>query len=192
MQSDIPFLRTRKPPGPQGCLMEKPLNFLHPLGNFEGCSRHHAPVLKRFVVLMSDHTHRSQRVNDAKKVPAICTKGKKPWELLHHFSTLIAGELPSKDVLTWLKRNATMGYGAWKCDAVHHKGFCGNTSLKHVPKELPVGERVKMGYEWNSEEDRGDSSDLDSNAINFLLRSIRTRSGRVISSLSPGAVASYQ
>ena len=90
MQSDIPFLRTRKPPGPQGCLMEKPLNFLHPLGNFEGCSRHHAPVLKRFVVLMSDHTHRSQRVNDTKKVPAICTKGKKPWEIHHDFSTLIA------------------------------------------------------------------------------------------------------
>ena len=67
MQSDIAFLRTRKPPGPQGCLMEKPLNFLHPLGNFEGCSRHYAPVLERFVILVSDHTNRSQRVNDAKK-----------------------------------------------------------------------------------------------------------------------------
>ena len=39
-----------------------------------------------------------------------------------------------------------MGNGAWKSDAVHPKGFCGNTSLKHVPKELPVGERVKMEY----------------------------------------------
>ena len=146
MQSDIGFLRARKPPGPQGCLMEKPLNFLHPLGNFEGCSRHHAPVLKRFVVLMSDHIHRSQRVNDAKKVPAICTKGKKPWEIHHDFSTLIAGECPSKDVLTWQKRNATLGYGAWKSDALHHKVFCGNTSRKQVPHELPVGERVKMEY----------------------------------------------
>ena len=132
-----PFLRTRKPPGPQGCLMEKPLNFLHPLGNFEGCSRHHAPVLKRFVVLMSDHTHRSQRVNDAKKVPAICTKGKKSWEIHHDFSTLIAGECPSKDVLTWQKRNATLGYGAWKSDAVHHKVFFAGT--------LPVN-RYHMNY----------------------------------------------
>ena len=66
--------------------MEKPLNFLLPLGNFEGCSRH-AQVLERFVVLISDHTDRSQTDNDAKKVPAIC-KGKKPWELLHYFSTL--------------------------------------------------------------------------------------------------------
>ena len=54
------------------------MNFLHPFENFEGCSRHYAPVLERFVVLISDHTNRSQRVNDAEKVPAICTKGKKP------------------------------------------------------------------------------------------------------------------
>ena len=127
--------------------MEKPLNFLHPLGNFEGCSRHHAPVLKRFVVLMSDHTHRSQRVNDAKKVPAICTKGKKPWEIHHDFSTLIAGECPSKDVFTWQKRNATLGYGAWKSDAVHHKVFCRNTSRKQVPHELPVQAR-NQDFMW--------------------------------------------
>ena len=124
--------------------MEKPLKFLHPLGNFEGCSRHYVPVLERFVILVSDHTNRSQRVNDAKKVPAICTKGKKPWELLYYFSA--PRELPGKDVLTWPKRNATMGNGAWKSDAVHYKGFCGNTSLKHVPKELPVGERVELEY----------------------------------------------
>ena len=142
MQSDIGFLRTRKPPGPQGCLMQKPLNFLHSLGNFEGCLRHYVPVLERFV-LMSDRTNRSQIVNDAKKVPAICTKVKKPWERLHYIST--PREFPSKDVLTWPKRNATMGYGAWKSHAVHHKGFCANTSLKHVPKELPVGERVELG-----------------------------------------------
>ena len=142
MQSDIPFLRTRKPPGPQGCLMEKPLNFLHPLGNFEGCSRHYTTVLKRFGILVSDHTNRSQRVNNAKNVPAICTKGKKPWELLHYFCT--PRELPSKDVLTWPKRYATMGYRAWKSDVVHHKGFCGNTSLKRVPKG--IGERVELEY----------------------------------------------
>ena len=39
-----------------------------------------------------------------------------------------------------------MDYGAWKSDAVHHKGFCGNTSLKHVAKELPVGKRVALEY----------------------------------------------
>ena len=172
MQSDIPFLRTRKLPRPQGCLMEKPLNFLHPLGNFEGCSRHYAPVLERFVILVSDHTNRSQRVNDAKKVPAICTKGKKPWELLRYFCT--PRELPSKDVLTWPKRNVTMGYRAWKSDAVHHKGFCGKTSLKHGPKGS-VGERE---LSWNTmswtELRRRPRSFFWSwqHAINFPLRSI--------------------
>ena len=34
MQSDIGFLKTRKPPGHKAPVMEKPLNFLHPLGNF--------------------------------------------------------------------------------------------------------------------------------------------------------------
>ena len=136
MQSDVGFLRTRKPPRLRGCLMEKPLKFSHPLGNFEGCSRHYASVLERFVVLMFDHRNRSQTVNDAKNVPAICTEGKKPWELLHYFST--SRELPSKDVLTWPKGN-----GAWKSDAVHHKGFRGNTSCA---KELPVGERVELEY----------------------------------------------
>ena len=54
-----------KPPGPQECLMEKPLNFLHPL-------------LERFVVLMSNHTSQNQRVNDARKVLSICAEGKNP------------------------------------------------------------------------------------------------------------------
>ena len=31
-----------EPPEPQECLMEKPLNFLHPLANYEGCSRNYA------------------------------------------------------------------------------------------------------------------------------------------------------
>ena len=75
--------------------MEKPLNFLPPLGKFEGCLRHYAPVVERFVILVSDHRNRSERVNDDKKVPAICTKGKKPRELLHYIST--SRELPSKD-----------------------------------------------------------------------------------------------
>ena len=96
MQLDMGFLRKRKQPGPQGCLIEKPLNFLHPLGNFEGCSRHYASVLERFVVLMSEHTNWSKRVNDAKKVPAISSKVKKPWELPHYISA--PRELPSKDV----------------------------------------------------------------------------------------------
>ena len=39
MQSDISFLRTREPPEPQGCLMEKSLNFLLPLANYKGYSR---------------------------------------------------------------------------------------------------------------------------------------------------------
>ena len=47
---------------------------------------------------------------------------------------------------TWPKRNATMGYWAWKSDAMHQKGFCGNTSLKDVRKELRVRERVELEY----------------------------------------------
>ena len=39
-----------------------------------------------------------------------------------------------------------MGYWAWKSDAMRHKGLCGNTSPKHVPKELRVGERVELEY----------------------------------------------
>ena len=39
-----------------------------------------------------------------------------------------------------------MGYWAWKSDAMHQKGFCGNTSLKHVGKELRVRERVELEY----------------------------------------------
>ena len=31
-----------EPPGPQECLMEKPLNFLHPLANYDGYSRNYA------------------------------------------------------------------------------------------------------------------------------------------------------
>ena len=150
-------------------------------------------MLERFGFLMSDRTNQSQRVNDAKKVlHKFCTKGKKLWEPLHYFST--PRELPSKDVLTWTKRNVTMGYGAWESDAVHHKGFCGSTSLKHVPKGIICWRENWAGIQWdeqNSEEDQRASSQLDSSAINFLLRSIRTRSGRVIS-WSHRAVASYQ
>ena len=39
-----------------------------------------------------------------------------------------------------------MGYWALKSDAMHHEGFCGNTFLKHVPKELRVRERVELEY----------------------------------------------
>ena len=40
------------------------------------------PVLERFVVVMSDHTSRSQRLNDARNVLSICTEGNNPWHLL--------------------------------------------------------------------------------------------------------------
>ena len=60
--------------------MEKPLNFLHPL-------------LERFVVLMSNHTSRNQRVNDARKVLSICAEGKNPLTM-YYFST--PRELPTK------------------------------------------------------------------------------------------------
>ena len=40
-----------------------------------------------------------------------------------------------------------MGYWAWKRDAVHHKGFCGNISLKHGPKGITCWrERVELEY----------------------------------------------
>ena len=41
-QSDISFRRTRELPGSQKCLMEKPLNLLHPLANYKRCSRNYA------------------------------------------------------------------------------------------------------------------------------------------------------
>ena len=52
MQSVISFLRTREPPGPQGCLMEKSLNLLHPLAYYRGYSRSTVSLLERFVVLI--------------------------------------------------------------------------------------------------------------------------------------------
>ena len=39
-------------PGPQGCLMEKPLNLLHPLADYRGYSWSTVSVLERFVVLI--------------------------------------------------------------------------------------------------------------------------------------------
>ena len=40
------------------------------------------PVFERFVDLMSDHTGRSQGVNDVRNVFSICAEGKNPWDLL--------------------------------------------------------------------------------------------------------------
>ena len=71
-------------------------------------------------------------------------------------------------------------------------------------KELPIGERVTFenvgqdseydsgsdDEERESAEDQGEDS-LELNAINFISRSVRTRSGRIIS-LSHRALASYQ
>ena len=71
-------------------------------------------------------------------------------------------------------------------------------------KELPIGDRVTFEnthqdseYDSGSDEEERESAEdqsehsLDLNAINFLSRSIRTRSGRVIS-LSHRALTSHQ
>ena len=71
-------------------------------------------------------------------------------------------------------------------------------------KELPIGDRVTfenahqdLEYDSGSDEEERESAEdqsehsLDLSAINFLSRSIRTRSGRVIS-LSHRALTSYQ
>ena len=50
---------------------EEALNFLQTM-----------PVLERFVVLICDHTSRSQRVTDARNVLPICAEEKNPWDLL--------------------------------------------------------------------------------------------------------------
>ena len=128
--------------------MEKPLNFLHPLENFEGCSRHCAPLLERFVVLVSHHTNRSQRVNDAKKVPAICTKGKKSRELLHYIST--PRELPSKDDTLGAKRDQSVmlqwatGHGkAMQCTT---KDSAGTLSLNMSQKNYALERELS----WNT------------------------------------------
>ena len=87
------------------------------------------------------------------------------------------------------------------------KHSAGTLPLNMYQNELPTGERVVLEYsdqqseyDSGSGEEEGDSSedqeevtppDLNSNAINFLSRSIRTRSGRAIS-LSHRALASYQ
>ena len=56
------------------------------------------PALERFVVLMSDHTSRSQRVNDARNVLSICAEGKNLETscllTMHYFNT--RRELPTK------------------------------------------------------------------------------------------------
>lgn len=85
------------------------------------------------------------------------------------------------------------------------KHDAGTLPLNMYEKELPIGERVTFEnashdqdseYDSGSDEERESAEDqgedsLDLNAINFLSRSVRTRSGRVIS-LSHRALASYQ
>ena len=90
-----------------------------------------------------------------------------------------------------------------QCTTKHNAG---TLPLNMYEKELPIGERVTLEnsyqdseYDSGSDEESSDSAegaslvdvDLNRNAINFLSRSIRTRSGRVIS-LSHRALASYQ
>ena len=64
-------------------------------------------------------------------------------------------------------------------------------------KKLRIGERITFEYDSGSDEEERESAEdqgkvsLDLNAINFLSRSVRTRSGRVIF-LSHRALASYQ
>lgn len=94
-----------------------------------------------------------------------------------------------------------------QCTTKHNAG---TLPLNMYDKELPIGERVSLDdgnqdseYDSDSDEEEGNSSpedqaeachedlDLERNAINFLSRSVRTRSGRAIS-LSHRALASYQ
>lgn len=82
-------------------------------------------------------------------------------------------------------------------EAVRHKAFCGNTSLKHEPKGINCWRQTAPWIQWPTVRvwsqlrlrrtgligrPRPEASpDLDSNAINFLSRSMRTRSGKLIS-----------
>ena len=87
-----------------------------------------------------------------------------------------------------------------QCTTKHNAG---TLPLNMYEKELPIGERVtfenaSQDSEYGSgsddeereSEDQGEDS-LELNAINFISRSVRTRSGRIIS-LSHRALASYQ
>ena len=84
-----------------------------------------------------------------------------------------------------------------QCTTKHNAG---TLSLNVLEKELPLGRESSASQdseydsgsdeeERESAEDEGEDS-LDLNAINFSSRSVRTRSGRVIS-LSHQALASY-
>ena len=91
-----------------------------------------------------------------------------------------------------------------QCTTKHSAGTLPSNMYQ---KDLPIGERVALEYsdqqsqyDSGSGEEEGDSSedqeevtppDLNSNAINLLSRSIRTRSGKAIS-LPHRALASYQ
>ena len=90
-----------------------------------------------------------------------------------------------------------------QCTTKHNAG---TLPLNMYEKEIPIGERMtfedsdqESEYDSGSDEELRDSTDgqgeasldLNSNAINFLSRSIETRCGRVIC-LSHKALASYQ
>ena len=89
-----------------------------------------------------------------------------------------------------------------QCTTKHNAG---TLPLNMYEKELPIGERVTFEngdqdseYDSGSDEEERESAkkqgedSLDLNAIDFLSRSIRTRSGRVTISFSHRALASYQ
>ena len=87
-----------------------------------------------------------------------------------------------------------------QCTTKHNAG---TLPLNMYEKELPIGERVTFEnasqdseYDSGSDDEERESEDqredsLELNAINFISRSVRTRSGRIIS-LSHRALASYQ
>ena len=116
--------------------------------------------------------------------------------------------MPPKEVSQWLMREWAQEHGkavrqrtVRQCTTKHNAG---TLPLNTYEKALPIGERITFENasrdseydsgsdeeERESAEDQGEDS-LDLNAINFLSRSVRTRSDRVIS-LSHRALASYQ
>ena len=70
-------------------------------------------ALERFVVLMSDHTNRCRRVNDARKVLAICTKGNKPWQPPLNWTCIISSR-EERCLQRWTLLGKVLGMGMIK------------------------------------------------------------------------------
>ena len=82
-------------------------------------------ALERFVVLMSDHTNRSRRVNDARKVLAICTKGNNTWEPPLNWTCIISSHQESC-LQRWTLLGKVLGMGMIKI-----RVRCGEASKVH-------------------------------------------------------------